>query len=299
MSSAESVVPAVVERVRGLLATIPSSHRAQFSEFWGFVRSQFYNLEQRIRQLLLRQRSLEDQLATANADLEAAQQTIEDMLLNSQSTASRPPTSASIDQMRHSLQAAMDAEFGQVGEASDTVERIWDLDPQWVRNKLTADRESVMEAGDPRAAQIGCWMRHHDSNHEYGYTKVNWRNTLRPGTRDVIGCQPFRHQLAVVAAGYGQNLLRTSGRDATDEVSHLCHNPRCFNPDHVLVESKIMNRKRWACGGAWIIRTSDGTVYHPCPHGRQEHMRQCLLPRATLLAGQFYENSDNGPVLRD
>jgi hypothetical protein len=66
------------------------------------------------------------------------------------------------------------------------------------------------------------------------------RKTLRPDRAEPIGCQSFRHQLAVVAAGCGQDLWRTSRREATQEVSHLCLNSRCFNPKHVIVESRVL-----------------------------------------------------------
>ena len=107
----------------------------------------------------------------------------------------------------------------------------------------------------------------------------------------MIGCQPFRHQLAVVARGFGQNLLLTSKEDATHEVSHLCGNARCFNPEHVVVESKALNRKRWACGGAWVVKASDGSVYNPCLHGTEEHRTRCLLPTFHMDAGKYYSNT--------
>lgn len=295
----QSTVPGFLERVRNLLASLPPANRPQFAEFWAFVRGRIRDFEQQIQHLLLQKLVLEQELEATKVRLNAAQETIDDLLLKSQKSASRPATSASVDQLRFDLQDLMDAEFGDLHEVSETVESIWDLDPAWVHSKLNADREAAVEAQDSRARQLGCWLRRADSNHEYGYTKVNLRNTFRPGSRTRIGCQPFRHQLAVVAAGFGQNLLRTSAPDGTDEVSHLCLNPRCFNPDHVIVESKEINRKRWSCGGAWAVRAADGTVYYPCPHGGEEHGRQCLLPRSQLQAHRYYENSSLGPRLRE
>ncbi|RWQ91516.1 zinc-binding loop region of homing endonuclease, partial [Paecilomyces variotii] len=94
------------------------------------------------------------------------------------------------------------------------------------------------------------WLTSDNRAHEYGYTKVNLRNIYYPDNRtEKINVQPFRYQLAVVASGYGQNLLLTSDQNATHEMSHLCHNHGCFNPHHVCVEPLEINRKRGGCVG--------------------------------------------------
>jgi len=138
------------------------------------------------------------------------------------STASRPVTPDSIQQLRYDIQAAMDAEVPEASVTSTVLEAIWDLDPQWVKNKLQADRDSTVENANPRWRELGCWMKAEDdtSDSATGYLKVNLRNTYRPGSRPkrLIGVQPFRHQLAVVAAGLGQNLLKTSKYGGTHEV---------------------------------------------------------------------------------
>lgn len=128
---------------------------------------------------------------------------------------------------------------------------------------------------------------------------MDFYSYLDPRSTDKkLGIQPFLHQLAVVASGNGQNLLRTSASNGTDEVSHLCHNSGCFNPDHVVVESKELNRARWACGGAFIVKATDGSVYHPCVHGAVEHRRSCLLPTFRMERGSYYVNTKTGPVVR-
>ena len=105
-------------------------------------------------------------------------------------------------------------------------------------------------------------MTNESTNHQYGYT-LNFRNTPNPNGSGSIGVQPFRHQLAIVARGDGEDLLHTVPGGTC--LSHGCHNGRCFNPDHLWVEKTEVNQARKSCVGAYIIR-SDGTIYHPCPH---------------------------------
>lgn len=272
----------LVPELRRLLNSVAPDQRAAVQTFWNHTRGELRQLEARCRAL--------------QASLDAARNQPAPVGI----PASRTLTTQSTELRRFNRQTQIDAEFIAQDEGSATVESIWDLDPQWVRAHLDSDRDRREEGGDRRGRLLGCWMTRPSSAHAYGYTKVNLRNTFRPGSTDErIGTQPFRHQLAVVADGYGQNLLRTTGAAAPDEVSHLCLNSRCFNPDHVIVEPKAMNRKRWACGGAWAVRTMDGTVYNPCPHRAEEPWRQCMLPTMELARRQgYYENSAIGPILR-
>ena len=202
-----------------------------------------------------------------------------------------------MNQARFDLQDEIDAEVLRAEEVSATIESIWGLDPAWARQKLIDDRNSTAEGQDWRWASLGCWMKWGETTHNYGYTKINLRNTVRPGTTEKINVQPFRHQLAVVASGYGQNLLRTSPVSGNDEVSHLCHNQQCFNPEHVIVESQELNKARRSCVGAFVTKCkASGTVFHPCLHGASENFVDCILPRVDLEGGKYYRNSPNGPV---
>ncbi|KAK9348037.1 hypothetical protein V1522DRAFT_347391, partial [Lipomyces starkeyi] len=51
--------------------------------------------------------------------------------------------------------------------------------------------------------------------------------------------------------------------------SHLFYNGKCFNPEHLVVESSRNNKKRNSCHGHKII-VHKGLTYHPCSHGRVE-----------------------------
>jgi hypothetical protein len=287
---------AFVDQVRQLLISLNPTQRAGFGNFWGDIRQQLNRQDEEIARLCQQVQNLTQQNDLLNQQLQAALNPVPP------GSANRPRTSDSIQQQRFDMQAVLDEEFPDLGDTSVTVESIWDLDPAWVRSRLNVDRQNAAENELRKWATLGCWMGPIDNNHPYGYTKVNLRNTTHPTRqpRTMIGCQPFRHQLAVVAAGLGQNLLRTSGKMATDDVSHLCHNHRCFNPDHVIVESKGMNQRRGTCVGQWIVKfRGSGTIYNPCVHDGEEHRRGCLLPRMELLNGQsYYQNSGSGPILR-
>ncbi|KAK9389276.1 hypothetical protein V1515DRAFT_518487, partial [Lipomyces mesembrius] len=56
------------------------------------------------------------------------------------------------------------------------------------------------------------------------------------------------------------------------DVSHLCHNRKCFNPEQLIVELRTNNQRRQICNGHRSFS------YHPCAHGGVEKMRKCILP---------------------
>ncbi|KAK9243106.1 hypothetical protein V1506DRAFT_555654 [Lipomyces tetrasporus] len=78
------------------------------------------------------------------------------------------------------------------------------------------------------------------------------------------------------------------------DVSHLCHNGKCFNPEHIIVESTTNNLRRRSCNGHKVI-TYGHFTYHPCPHGGVEKMRKCILPTLRLEAGHH----ENKPPVGD
>jgi hypothetical protein len=87
---------------------------------------------------------------------------------------------------------------------SVVVAKIWNLDANWTMRYL-------MDLRDPVASrnELDCWISRLRSGHPNGYVKVNLHSTLRPGAPldVVVGCQPYVHQLAVVARGGGAALL--------------------------------------------------------------------------------------------
>jgi len=201
----------------------------------------------------------------------------------------RPPTSDEVVHMRRQI----DEKFSQLSEtsaASATVKDIWDLPVSWAQARLEAEVEE-------RGGELGCWTHAVDDGEKY--CKKNYMHTqhpLRP-SGEKIGHHIFLHQLAAVAKGQGQQLKLTSKGEY--HVSHLCHNHKCFNPQHVVIETAQMNQKRKTCQGRFMAdftndETPHGraiavTILHPCPHGHEELHVACHLPRRTLLRGQWYE----------
>ena len=242
--------------MKQLLDVIPREHRVSVVQFWSSVRTTLGELERANRRL------------TDSPPIQ------------------RPGTSNSIRDIREIIDRAVRDVAVGVGEVSDTLEKIWNLDHLWVQEFLE---------GQPKTGNgLGCWLSTLSPAHRNGYVKVNLRNTRRPPTGDaVIGCNPFLHQLAVVAKGQGLQLLMT-GRGK--EVSHLCHNGSCFNPDHLVVEDQRLNHSRQRCAGTFEVQCPCGTAFNPCPHREEDPMRfACILPIYKLTQGEFHEMGPNGP----
>ncbi|KAK9313330.1 zinc-binding loop region of homing endonuclease, partial [Lipomyces starkeyi] len=81
--------------------------------------------------------------------------------------------------------------------------------------------------------------------------------------------------LALIADNRVAEMQRTLGSTGFD-MSHLCNNGKCFNPVHLVAESKSQNMKRRTCVGHKVILYGD-FEYHPCQHGEIEEMRKCIL----------------------
>ncbi|KAK1622346.1 zinc-binding loop region of homing endonuclease, partial [Colletotrichum phormii] len=73
----------------------------------------------------------------------------------------------------------------------------------------------------------------------------------------------YRHQLAIIAKGQSYALKQTSGKDAQYQVSHLCHQGGCFNPAHIIVEERELNRVRNTCQYKYKIQLPGGTIIDP------------------------------------
>jgi len=254
---------------RGLLTSLTGVHRQSLTVFWSDVR-----------------RSLNDQ----DAIIASLQQPPP-----SPATPARPHTSNSTHVIRDTVSQALQNEALQMQDASETIEEICDLDPSWVLEFLERQRNMAL-CGQ---SELGCWVSGNVQAHGNGYVKMNLRGTRIPGTNARFTKQPFGHQLGVVASGIGAQLRLTTNGEY--HVSHLCHNPACFNPVHLVVESQENNKARNSCKHSFIIRTADGTVIHPCQHWRRGLRLQCILPWRRLppaSGGQWFDMTLEGPVRR-
>lgn len=152
---------------------------------------------------------------------------------------------------------------------------------------------------------LGCWLSNLVTDRENGYGKKNLskrNSTTAPGYK--VG-NIHLHRTAVIAAGRGRQLASATGKWGSHQVSHLCHNKGCFNPDHVVVETTALNnvssyldlithliprQARNTCQGA-IITMTGGGAFHPCIHGQSEHYRTCILRTVHLAGNRYVQNS--------
>ena len=73
------------------------------------------------------------------------------------------------------------------------------------------------------------------------------------------------------------------------EASHLCHHPRCINPQHIIIETRRKNLKRNMCiGHSDLVECKCGAYNSPCTH---THVPPCLLPKDKKEAEQIWEAS--------
>jgi hypothetical protein len=168
------------------MLSLPPQHRPALDNFWRLVRNSLNDQDQEILRL--------------------------SALLGSATSAARPQTSDSVAAVRESVLQALEDEGLRTteNEVSKTLQAIWDLDPTEALSILTSRRIATTNA-------LGCWFTSNAPAHRTGYQKVNLRNTLRrDGT--LFGCSPFYHQIAVVAAGNGAQLLNAGGQDSEYQV---------------------------------------------------------------------------------
>lgn len=212
-----------------------------------------------------------------------------------QGPAPRPDTSQQIATFRREVdQRLLEAGLYQPPDTGP-IESTYDLDHQWVMEKLV-ERQRDRELTHHN--RLGCWLA--ITNDRYG--SWNLRNTYYPD-RDrrqrKIGVQIHLHVAAIIAKGDGIHLLNAVGKDSTHQVSHLCHNSRCFNPDHLVIETAALNKSRQRCNGHVITVGPDGTRFHPCNHHRTEHWLACILPEYQLDSRGYWEmGTDGKPQIR-
>lgn len=164
---------------------------------------------------------------------------------------------------------------------------------------ITTDhaRELLMAKRTEVTTGTACWIAAGEQAHENGYKAVNLANTYSrvPGhIQQKIGIKKlYLHQLALIASNRRDELLWCTQANKLFQVSHLCHNSGCFNPEHLIVEESDRNKARNTCQGHEIIEYSGlGAMrYHPCAHGgeRNEYLR-CILPVRAIEEPGSYKN---------
>jgi hypothetical protein len=103
----------------------------------------------------------------------------------------------------------------------------------------------------------------------------------------------YFHCMALIADGRREELGWATKGAGTLQVSHLCHNPGCFNPAHLLVEESWLNMARNSCKGHEILMYSGlGPMrYNPCCHGGTGKVNiKCILPEREITESGRFEN---------
>ena len=95
------------------------------------------------------------------------------------------------------------------------------------------------------------WIGCRDSE-GYGKKRVTWPNGRKTLTRV--------HRLAYMAHHNSLKLPTVNNFGETLEVSHLCHNKLCVNPDHLILETPNNNMLRIHCRRAGVC-----TMAHVLP----------------------------------
>ena len=160
-------------------------------------------------------------------------------------------------------------------------------------------REIILSKRTAQAPELGCWVASNEPAHDNGYKAVNLANTksrVEGRTQETIGIRKmYLHHLALIAADRRDELSWCTQANNIFQVSHLCHNGGCFNPDHLQVEETATNKARNSCQGHVILEYSGlGPLrYHPCCHGGERNtLRQCILPTRYIHAPGRYINGE-------
>jgi hypothetical protein len=112
---------------------------------------------------------------------------------------------------------------------------------------------------------MGCWLYTGGSlNSGYGLV---WARSMSDDTG-----KNFRiHRLAYIYK---------HGANAKNDASHLCDIPRCFNPDHIVDETNLLNQQRRGCPGRLVcgFHTTGRMYGRPAPREpSSEDMEQLRL----------------------
>lgn len=271
---AGGVVGRFLGPLREVLQQLDPPGRVAVNRFWGEVRRVIRGQEDEIQDLRRR----------------LAQSTASRVLLP------RPDTSNSVNDVRAAIDNELQVLAQYAPDASTTIETLVDIPMLWARDYLTRIRRPN------RSGELDCWVSDNAPSHDTGYVKVNLRNTPWPAGSNKQGymnVQPYVHQLAMVGKGEGDRLRLTTKGEYN--VSHLCHNPACFNPSHLLIEWDWLNKLRNSCKHSYILELPDKTVIDPCPHWKHGAGVHCILPRRILtgdMVGRYVDMGSDGPILR-
>ena len=122
--------------------------------------------------------------------------------------------------------------------------------------------------------ETGCLVAQKAANKAAGF---GWVKMKVPGAG--ARKEYYVHHLAYLA---GQDLQAAEVYSDVEEklkagyqFSHRCHQPRCFQDGHIILENSDDNKARTMCKGwTWVCCPGCKDVFNPCPHEPQ-----CILPK--------------------
>lgn len=162
-----------------------------------------------------------------------------------------------------------------------------------------AHARELLMARRSEVTPLGCWLTNNADSHNNGYKALNLGSTksrVEGHTHTSIGIAKFYlHHLALIAFDRADELGWVSAGDKLFQISHLCHNPGCFNGAHLLVEESDRNKDRNTCQGHEILEYSGvGPLrYNPCRHGGPRgELHKCILPTRHIQQPGNYGNEN-------
>nr|BAE96720.1 putative homing endonuclease [Cordyceps javanica] len=241
---------------------------SRVASFWGnTVRPELQRSEAAERQLVAECSNLSSEVLSLRSQLSR--------VTLPPNTEGRPaPSAATTQRQADGLQRVrMEAERFELDGSSSS---LWQLQPSWALEKLEAARSRDGNLPNP----LSCWFPKTNPL-DSTYRKMNFRNSRWPIRSSTSPDSPYvlipaevqvyYHHMAVVAKREGNTLLlvfpgRHDSNGYAYEVSHLCHNRQCFNPDHCVVEPRHENHRRNECHNRCIINIAGGKRIDLCPH---------------------------------
>lgn len=164
---------------------------------------------------------------------------------------------------------------------STTKQELLEVSPEVARatiSRLVEGYKDKSGSNYPKASinLSGCLLAQKPPNRaENGYVQIAPLSTGNRGTKGIRTAKPKpqnAHRLVVIGwkSAQDRRLLLEQGFHA----SHLCHEPTCIKPEHIVVESRKDNESRKACKLSYLSGfQSEGGVSrecwrssHECPH---------------------------------
>jgi len=78
-----------------------------------------------------------------------------------------------------------------------------------------------------------------------------------------------------------RDIFRDAIQKGEKELSHLCGNKRCANPDHLAIEDSFTNKSRWGCPAVIIINNKQ----YPCC----KHKPSCIATAEQIKTALTYK----------